>query len=110
MTSRELFKLGFYLKCASSGIKPQEADKALLEKRAFGESLGTLAGAALAGAIAIPPVLGYSLGALASKGMSTDIDEKAIQSQELIEEYKRLAKRARLQAKLKRLQEQGALM
>ena len=110
MNSRDAFKYGFMLGCADQGLTGTESvalmQKAaqLLEKEGgindILNFLGTTAGTA---AVAAPIAAGAGMGYLAHRAAVPEIDEDSIHKQELIEELRHYARRAKEQNKVKAL-------
>lgn len=108
---RNAFKIGFLLKCAEAGVSPAahvgRADA--MTKRADPGVLSWLGSGALSGtgntlglaALGLPVGVGLGGGYLAHKAMENPTDEQDVKDGELSEEYRRLARQARLAAKLK---------
>lgn len=118
LTNRQAFKVGFLLRCADEGLSSEEVknriEKAamLFEKEADSKP-GLLADAgksALMAAIAVgaglPIGAGLIGGTLAANLTSNPIDEEDVRKKELINEYKRLARKANQQTKLRLLHSQ----
>ncbi len=114
LTKREAFKLGFLTRLADAGMSPEQV-RETVKSAAITDFLtkpwnvawdvggstaknvgGGLANMGMLAAIAGPPALGAMGGYLASR--ATDIgdeDVEELKQQELIDEYRRLADRAR---------------
>lgn len=106
MTERDAFRLGCYLGLAELGVPPEQADR-LLEKRADPLSTaanygGAALGALLGVGLAAPPALGYAGGALAATAANSGVGPEDVRREELLEEYRRLAARARAGARRRR--------
>lgn len=120
MTDQEAFKLGFFAYCVEQGMTPDQVNdhvcKLGQEKRADGllGSAGNLLGmgGALAaiGAVGLPLGAGYVGGTGIGKAQSDAVSSSDVKNKELILEYKRLAARARLNRKIKELQEEGKIV
>lgn len=102
MIARDAFKAGFMQACGEMGLSgPQVAEltkKAalLLEKRAFGEDLtNNLTGIAGGLALGLPAVAGMGAGYLAHKVTKNDVDPEDVKKQELIQELRMYARRAK---------------
>jgi len=116
LTSREAFKVGFMLRCADEGLSPEEAqlriEKAAsaLSKPVWG-GVGDFLSGGLRGLTTLGtflPIAGGALGGyLLAKGKEEPVDEEDVKRQELINEYKRLTRAARQQARLKLLRDRA---
>jgi pyruvoyl-dependent arginine decarboxylase (PvlArgDC) len=114
LNDREAFKLGFLLRCAEAGASPNEtirqADE-LLKRASLGETVKSVAGPlasavtnmGLLTAVGVPVGLGVAGGYAAHKVTDTPVDENDIKQNEIADEYHRLARVARLNAKLRSL-------
>lgn len=117
MSPRDAFKLGFLLCCVEA--KKSNAEIAALTKNAAvkrassaltkaWDAVAGTGGLVLGAGLALPPLLGYHLGAVAGQANSPDLKLSDVERQEVVDEYARLA--ARIRARLKRkkaLQEAG---
>ena len=110
MTAEESFRLGFLSRCLESGMTPAEVeecvekvatalDLALGKSAGLIDTAGNLAGQganyALIGAAGIPLALGAGAGYLAGLARNKPVDVDTIHKQELIREYRRLARQAK---------------
>lgn len=115
MTPREAFKFGFLLACADRGESGEQVQRcmakaAALLKGAGLPGLGDVASAAqplgnlaATAAVALPIMGGAGLGYLAHRAAVPEVDEDDIKKQELIEELKHYARRAREHQRVKAL-------
>lgn len=98
MNSREAFKVGFLLGCADQGLNGEQAKElmhkaaSLLEKVAL---LDWLPPAALTAGVSLPVIAGLGAGYMAHSIGQEDVDAEDVQNQELIDELKKWARRAR---------------
>lgn len=107
MNHREAFTVGFLTRCADRGLNGAETSvrmqKAalLLEKRAFlgQDTLTSALGSGVQGATALgvtlPLLAGAGIGALAHHATTPEVDEEDVKKQELIDEFRHYARRAR---------------
>ena len=118
LDTRNAFKVGFLLRCAEAGVDPASTIKAadgLLKQGDGGilspltslfKPVGAVAGNALGlAALGLPVGAGVLGGYLTHKATETPIDEQDVKDTELSDEYRRLARQARLNAKLKLLRQ-----
>ncbi len=116
LSERDAFKAGFLLRCAEEGFPPAQAIVAAdrLVKQSFQAvsdmasavakpvaSMGVNTLAALA--LGIPVGVGAAGGYIAHKATEKPIDENDVKQTEMTDEYRRLARVAKLNAKLKGL-------
>jgi hypothetical protein len=121
MTPREAFELGFLRRCAEAGLSAEQTEalvKTAMIKAADPFSLaamlgskgmsmlGNVGGLALGLGLLAPPAAGYLAGRVASKATEPEIDVEDLKKQELIDEYRRLAARARASLAIRKRREQ----
>jgi hypothetical protein len=107
MTPKELFRLGFLMECASTGLSPAQirektaALKQSLEKKAIPEWASALWKAPMMAA-ALPPMAGAAAGAIGGYGLAKltneDADPETAKKYELLAAYRQQAERARRQS------------
>lgn len=118
MNSRDAFKVGFLTFCADQGMSGAEASAcmqkaaSILEKKALGlkDLVGPAAGlyglgktTAVGLGVGVPVAIGAGVGALASNAMHPEVDADDVKKQELIDEYRSYARRAREKQRTKTL-------
>jgi hypothetical protein len=111
LTAREAFKVGFMLKCAEAGLSKAEIAACMAKAAGMwsdaasaASSVGNAVGTA---GIAAPILLGGGLGYLAHRAATPDVDEGELKTQELIEEFKHYARRAKEHQRAKAMRALG---
>lgn len=118
LDTREAFKLGFLLRCAESGYGPDglagtvcAADSLLKRAEGIMGPINSIfkpvanvgVNTAAATLLGIPVGIGALGGYMAHKATEKPIDEEDVKNTEVADEYQRLARIARMNARLKSL-------
>jgi hypothetical protein len=116
MDARDAFKIGFLLRCAESGVAPAECIPlagGLLKRAGILGDTGSFlkpllesgANVGLVAGLGIPLGIGAGGGYLAHKLMEKPIDAEDVKETELADEYQRLARIARTNARLRAMRQ-----
>ncbi len=111
LTAREAFKVGFMLKCAEAGLSRAEIEACMVKAAGMWGDITSAAAPVMnavgTASIAAPILAGAGVGYLAHRSATPDIDENELKTQELIEELKHYARRAKEHQRVKAMRALG---